>query len=239
MFKILKLIFNLSNKKYEQRKNKYNKNSFNKGNSKMAVKTPTELGKELGKTAKEINKILTEIGFIENCNQGWKLTEKGKLNGGVQNNYKGNLSVYWDEKIKDNQILISALNPNTETKDREEIDFRNKFKAEYRTKSGHFVRSRAEVIIADYLYGEYVAFAYERRIPIEADMYCDFYLPKNKIYIEFWGYEEDEKYLKRKKKKIEIYEREKLNLIQIDNKMINNLDDFLPKELLKFGLIIG
>ena len=65
-------------------------------------------------------------------------------------------------------------------------------------------------------------------------MYCDFYLPKEKIYIEFWGYEEDSKYLNRKNKKIKLYKENELNLIEIDNKTINNIDDFLPKEILKF-----
>lgn len=206
--------------------------------TKNPPKTPTEIGKELGKKAKEINEILAEIGFIESVEQGWKLTPKGKNAGGVQNNYKGNLSVYWDEEIVNNPIFINALNSSLETKDCDELDFRSKFEAKYRTKSGHFVRSRAEVIIADYLYGEFVAFAYERRVPIMDDMYCDFYLPEYKIYIEFWGYEDDEKYIKRKNKKLEIYEKEGLNLVQIDNKTINNLDDYLPKELLKFGMKI-
>ena len=71
-------------------------------------------------------------------------------------------------------------------------------------------------------------------VPIKEDMYCDFYLPKEKIYIEFWGYEEDSKYLNRKNKKIKLYKENELNLIEIDNKTINNIDDFLPKEILKF-----
>lgn len=65
-------------------------------------------------------------------------------------------------------------------------------------------------------------------------MYCDFYLPKYKAYIEFWGYEENSKYLNRKNKKLKLYKENDLNLIEIDNKTINNIDDFLPRELLKF-----
>nr|WP_228027447.1 hypothetical protein [Campylobacter concisus] len=41
--------------------------------------------------------------------------------------------------------------------------------------------------------------AYEKRVPIKEDVYCDFYIPKGKIYIEFWGYEDDEAYLEREK----------------------------------------
>lgn len=193
---------------------------------------PTDLGKIFNKEAKEINQILADIGFIESCDRGWRLTEKGKENGGIQNNYKGNLSVYWKEIIKDNKILKEAIEP-TDSKDEIEIDFRTKFKAEYRTVSGHYVRSRAEVIIADWLYREFICFAYEKRVPIVEDMYCDFYLPKEKIYIEFWGYEEDSKYINRKNKKLELYKKYNLKLIQIDNNTINNIDDILPREIIK------
>lgn len=41
--------------------------------------------------------------------------------------------------------------------------------------------------------------AYEKRVPIKEDIYCDFYIPKGKIYIEFWGLKDDEAYLEREK----------------------------------------
>nr|WP_314748343.1 hypothetical protein [uncultured Campylobacter sp.] len=53
---------------------------------------------------------------------------------------------------------------------------------------------------------------------------------------QIWGYEDDEKYLARKQKKRELYKKYNLNLIEIDNSKINNIDDFLPRELLKFGI---
>ena len=88
-------------------------------------------------------------------------------------------------------------------------------------------------------FAEDIAYAYEKRVPIKEDVYCDFYIPKGKIYIEFWGYEDDEAYLKRKEKKIELYKKYGLNLIEIDNDKIGNLDDHLPKELLKFGVSLN
>lgn len=86
---------------------------------------------------------------------------------------------------------------------------------------------------------EDIAYAYEKRVPIKEDTYCDFYIPKGKVYVEFWGYEDDEAYLKRKEKKIELYKKYNLNLIEIDNGTISNLDDYLPKELLKFGVSLN
>lgn len=212
-------------------KNKFKK--FNKGKF-MEKLTPTELGRKFKKNAKKVNSILAEIGFIKSCENGWKLTQKGKENGGIQNNYKGNLSVYWSDEILKNEIFTKEISDETESKDKVEIDFRKKFEAKYRTKSGHYVRSRAEVIIADWLYSEFICFAYEKRVPILYELYCDFYLPKEKIYIEFWGYDENKEYLERKNKKLNLYKQNELNLIEIDNNTINNLDDFLPKEILKF-----
>ena len=86
---------------------------------------------------------------------------------------------------------------------------------------------------------EGIAYAYEKRVPIKEDVYCDFYIPKGKIYIEFWGLEDDEAYIKRKEQKIELYKKYGLNLIEIDNDKIGNLDDYLPKELLKFGVSLN
>jgi len=78
--------------------------------------------------------------------------------------------------------------------------------------------------------------AYERKLPIEEDVYCDFYIPTGKVYIEYWGYENDSKYLKRKKDKIEIYQKYGFNLIELNDKDVLNLDDILPRLLLKFGI---
>lgn len=185
----------------------------------------------------DINQIFVDMNLIEKYEKGYKINTKGKKFGGVQKNYMGNFYVCWDEKILKNELFLKMLKSDDgkdKITDEEEQNFREKFKAEYRTKSGHFVRSRAEVIIADWLYSEFICFAYEKMVPIKEDMYCDFYLPKEKIYIEFWGYEEDSKYLNRKNKKIKLYKENELNLIEIDNKTINNIDDFLPKEILKF-----
>ena len=107
----------------------------------------------------------------------------------------------------------------------------------FRTKSGHLVRSKSEVIIADYLYGEEICFAYEKRLPIETEARCDFYVPACSAYIEYWGVQSDEaerkKYEKRKKEKIALYKKHALNLIEIDDKNIKNLEDFFTKRAFK------
>jgi len=116
----------------------------------------------------------------------------------------------------------------------EENDFRKKFPANFRTEDGHIVRSKAEQIIDNWLYHKGIVHAYERRVPIEEEVYCDFFIPiGQKVWIEFWGSEE-QKYLKRKETKKRFYEKNQKKLIELVDKDIENLDDVMPIKLRPF-----
>lgn len=144
----------------------------------MKTLTPRQIGEKFNKDAKFINEIFMDLDFISRDKNGFKLTKKGENFGGEQKNYMGKFYVAWDEKILSNKLFLKLINSDeTPEQNSDENDFRKKFEAQYRTKSGHFVRSRAEVIIADWLFNELVVFAYEKRVPIMDEMYCDFYLP--------------------------------------------------------------
>lgn len=197
--------------------------------------TATDIGKFFNKTSRQMNDIFQELHWIEKNKNGWTITEHGKENGAIQINYKGSLSVQWDEKIQTNVLLKTFIEPKEE---KEEKDFRAKFPASHRTKDGHFVRSKAEMIIDDWLYSESIAHAYEKRLPVIEEVYSDFYLPQGKVYIEFWGLENDSKYASRKEQKKEIYKKYNLNLIELTDKEITKLDDILPQMLIKYGIQI-
>ena len=92
------------------------------------------------------------------------------------------------------------------------------------------------MLVDNWLYIAEIVHAYERKLPIEEDVYSDFYIPTGKVYIEYWGYEDEPKYLARKKKKIELYRKYNFNLIELQDKDVQNLDDVLPRLLLKFGV---
>ena len=116
----------------------------------------------------------------------------------------------------------------------EEQDFRSKFPAKFRTDDGHVVRSKAEQIIDNWLYHNKIVHAYERRVPVEEELYCDFFIPRGKVWIEYWG-SEDEKYLKRKNLKKELYKKNEKNLIELTDKDIKILDDIFPPKLRAFS----
>jgi len=209
--------------------------------------TSTSVGKYFEISATRTNSILSELGLIEKGVKGWMVTELGKRHGGIQSQDKtsGVPYVRWPESITNNKMLVTSVRevrgdipnpvqpPSTTTDD---LEFRDKFKADFRATDGHRVRSKAEMLIDNWLYMSELVHAYERQLPIEEVVYSDFYIPTGKVYIEYWGYNEDPRYSSRKKDKIGIYEKYNFHLIQLADKEVQNLDDTLPRLLLAFGV---
>lgn len=207
----------------------------------------TKIGNKYTLSARKVNMILSEIGLIEKYLKGWTITSLGTKNGGIQkeNSKNGVPYVEWDESIFNSSAFNAILKEvqgeaGTSTQhaieSTKDVDFRDKFKAEHRATDGHMVRSKAEMLIDNWLYMEGIVHAYERKLPIEEDIYCDFYIPSGKVYIEFWGLENEPKYAKRKAIKKAIYEKYNFKLIELTDKEVFNLDDILPRMLLKFGV---
>ena len=205
----------------------------------------SNIGEKFDLSAQIVNNVLSELGWIKKGLKGWCITEQGRKLNGVEltHSTSGVPYVKWPETIFDSKVLNETISQfkGTEHKqkpaeDKGQIDFREKFEAKLRTTDGHFVRSKAEMLIDNWLYMAEIVHAYERKLPIEEDVYSDFYIPTGKVYIEYWGYEEDQKYLDRKQTKIEIYKKYGFNLIEIGDKEVQNLDDHLPRLLLKFGI---
>lgn len=221
-------------------------------NDKPKSLNATTIGKHYNISSQRLNLILSELGWIEKDLAGWIITKLGKTVGGRQYEHEtsGGTYVLWPENILLNKSLNEVFKERKPEKEQSiappSIDpqlvqpipnnFRDKFPATIRTRDGHMVRSRAEVIIDNALYEYKLAHAYERKLPIEEDLYSDFYIPSENVYIEFWGIENDPKYLQRKKVKLEIYKKYDFKLIELTDEDILNLDDHLPKKLLKFGI---
>jgi hypothetical protein len=213
----------------------------------------TTIGKHFNISSQRLNLILSELGWIEKELAGWEVTKLGKSLGGRQFEHEtsGGTYVLWPESILNNKNLTNAFNepdnhdtnkseqkiiPEQPIEKKTSDNFRDKFPATMRTKDGHMVRSRAEVIIDNALYDYKLAHAYERKVPIEEDVYSDFFIPTENVYIEFWGLENDPKYAERKKAKLSLYKKYDFKLIELTDEDISNLDDHLPKKLLRFNI---
>ncbi len=131
------------------------------------------------------------------------------------------LDVASGRKKKSGEILNGA-----------EKSFRKKFPAKFLASDGHWVRSRAELVIDNWLYSRHIAHAYERRLPVPEEAYADFYIPIGDCYIEYWGLDTSE-YTDRQKKKRELFKKYAFRVVELDDRDIEELDDRLPRKLLE------
>ncbi|CAN5754515.1 hypothetical protein BH24DEI2_BH24DEI2_04650 [soil metagenome] len=208
----------------------------------------TKLGERFDLPSQKMNSILSELGWINRERKGWVATSQGQSLGAVQKEHyqTGVPSVSWPDSLKDNKALLktvaSVKGEDAEEKAgpvSEEKSFRERFPATHRATDGHLVRSRAEMLVDNWLYMSGLVHAYARQLPVEEELYCDFYVPEGKVYIEYWGLEDDPRYAARKATKKDIYAKYNFNLVELSNDHIRNLDDYLPKMLLKFNIIVS
>jgi len=217
----------------------------------MAYISNNKLAQELQIQRKELFTKLEKLSLVDT---NGKLTKHGTKIGGEYKKYMGTEYISWNNKDKilsylENKSIFNKLFGSSKSKPKAESkaepkqkakttnDIRKKYDTlEYRTEDGHYVRSKAELIIDNWLYNKAIVHAYEKKLPTEENLLSDFYIPQKNIYIEYWGYENEDKYLKRKKVKQKIYKKYDFNLIELNDSDIQNLDDTLPKLLLKFGI---
>ncbi len=204
----------------------------------------TQLGEKLKLNAKRMNQLLSELGWISKSEEGWSLTEAGIRAGGQQRTDKEsqNTFVVWHDVVLRNkrlkQSVIEFLGQDAESHstDKSFSSFRQKFEAKHRTLDGHYVRSKGELLIDNWLYLAGVVHAYERQLPIDQDVTSDFYLPGGKVYLQFWGSDTGEMLEAEREKIRAVYEQHNFNLIEVEPSELDKLDEVLPKRLRQFGI---
>jgi hypothetical protein len=110
-----------------------------------------------------------------------------------------------------------------------------------KTKKGEMVRSKSEKIIADWLTKNKIEYEYEKTITLSNNqkILSDFYLPKEEIYVEYWGMsslnnETGESYRERKWEKQNLYKMDNIKLIELYPHHIYELDSYLHEQIKSF-----
>jgi len=156
-------------------------------------------------------------GFYPLCPKCFKLRDAGKISKckecGI---WKDDTKEFCKECLFRKTIKVASQSP------------------QYRCDDGHLVKSKSEKAIDDWLYRNKILHAYERKVPIQEGLLTDFYLPELDVWIEHWGYNDDQ-YNARRKEKTLLYTKYKLKLIQLTEEDSTHLDDVLPSALIKFG----
>ena len=206
------------------------------------------IGQKVELSARQVNALFSELGWVNRHRKGWQLSEQGKALGGVQKESQktGIPYVLWPFAFIHNlafQCSLKALKGDlgqvlglNEATNQETAAFRKKFPTNFRAVDGHQLRSKAEVLIDNWLYLADIAHAYERRLPIEEDVYSTFYIPAGKIYIELWEHENDPDYQRIKQQKLQAYVKYGLTVVELREADISCLDDVMPRVLLKHGI---
>lgn len=216
----------------------------------ITLLSSTKMAKEWSISANRLNHIFSELGWVNKSLKGWLVTEQGLKQGAVQSEdtRSGVPYVRWPETVTQSRLLLSLINDitglhvslmasaNDAKNPPATIKPMEKLGTQHRAIDGHCVHSKAEMMIDNWLYIAQIVHACERKLPIEESVYCDFYIPTGKVYIEYWECNNALKYLAYKDKKLAIYKKYGFKLIQLNDTDIQNLDDVLPRLLLKFGV---
>ncbi len=114
----------------------------------------------------------------------------------------------------------------------------------YKTKDGHIVKSEGEQAIDNILYEYRVVHCYEKYLLVDDEddsVECDWFIPvlneMKGIYIEYWGMEKND-YMANKERKLKIYKKLDLPLIEIqldDYKDSTTLSRYLLMEINKLA----
>jgi hypothetical protein len=109
---------------------------------------------------------------------------------------------------------------------------------EYRTKDGHWVRSKSEREIANFLFDNRIPYQYERRVTIgNVDLYPDFFLPDVApagLYLEHFGRLDDARYHQLAERKAELFKKAGLLLVATTEEDAKDFDSALQRKLARF-----
>ncbi|MFT7128108.1 MAG: hypothetical protein ACI89U_000213 [Gammaproteobacteria bacterium] len=219
--------------------------------------TATSLGKRVGLNAREVNRILAELGWIKHGFQGWEISDRGEQCGGIQleNESSGTFYVVWPQAIVTNELFTAQLHltarlfsfqssessATSETslplKDDLFADENLPAQKSFLSIDGHQHNRKSLLQICHWLYMAGIAHASNRRLPFDGEYYADFYIPAHQIYIESWD-DDSGSELKNKLQRKELYRQVNIKVIDVEQKNLGQLDEFLTREFRKRGIRI-
>ena len=116
-------------------------------------------------------------------------------------------------------------------------DYRKRYPAQYLCESGHWVRSKSEREICNFLFQHRIRYVFEKEYvynPKSYPYYPDFYLPDYNLFIEYFGIHEDPQYNEKTKRKLDIYSNDTTHRFEFitfadDNRLQERLREICQK----------
>ena len=210
--------------------------------------TATQLGELVDLSARWVNMLLAELGWLSRQDKGWLVTEQGIAQGAIQKYKQPDALPFalWPDYLLANhtfQLSVKALKGDlglalgleNELSSTSKA-YRTKYPANLRTADGHQVRFKSEVILDNWLYMAGIAHAYERLLPVNESVFSEFYLPQANLYIELVLQQPCDIYRAYKAEQQALYRKLKLNVVTIKDAELSQLDKVLPRLLEQQGI---
>ncbi len=198
----------------------------------------THIGGKVDLPARLINLLLAERGWIKKHIRGWLLTPRGKILGGEQHTSEqsGIPYVTWPETLLDNAFFLAVIAQiNGE-----------QFTQSPQALSGQIMNVQSAFVVENWLYLANVHHACNYNLYSDDEtVTADFFLPDLQIAIDIWGNEDNASALAIKLNRQDFYKKHcyefielRFDAIKIQNENVAQLDEFLTKQLLGYGLAI-
>ncbi|MFK7976355.1 MAG: hypothetical protein AB8C02_09475 [Halioglobus sp.] len=194
---------------------------------------------------RHINRSLAELGLQQHSILGWELTALGRSLGGQQEESKSSGAFYvtWPHEIIDHAVIHRELELQSDQLPAEEaVAAQDLFEQDstepttHRGIDGHEVGSALQLQVCNWLYLAQLAHAYRRSLPVEDEIYADFYLPAGGVYIDCWEADAPVGEMTQRLRKREVYADLGLKSIEINSDDVASLDQILGRGLLAFGI---
>jgi|TARA_B110000908_G_scaffold39705_1_gene47965 hypothetical protein len=199
----------------------------------------TAIGKSVGINPREVNRILAELGWLKHGFQGWELTALGEERGGIQleNESSGTFYVVWPQNVQGDRVLEAQLGFAAEITSERSVECGDLFaeQSDYQGVDGHLHQNKVHLQICHWLYMAGQVHACKRRLPVDEDLFADFYLPSHHLYIEVWN-DDTSAALSKRMRRREIYKKWSFAVIDIEKTDVGHLDDVLTRQFRKHGI---
>lgn len=212
----------------------------------------TQLARKYQISAREVRRLLGDIGLLRRTFNGWELTREGGRLGGVAidsgsvDGISGDIT--WPESLLENDIVVAQFaylqrvhQASEQEADSHDTDLFSGI-SEFDARDGHSFHSRNKMVVCDWLYFAGIAHACHYRLPLaqthSQEQRADFWLPAAHVYIEVGGDEKDAADIANAMERIEIYRKHQWQFVEVRAEHVEHLDDYLTRALREFGVHI-
>lgn len=182
----------------------------------------SKIAEPLQLNAFTLNALMAELGWLEKHTQGWIATALGQKLGAEQRNGQHGFFVLWPPAILEKNEFKTALDNVLGKQALTCLD-------------GLTTANIGEQRINNFLYLHHIIRAWHYKIP-NSPFVSSFYLPRHKIFIDFWGFDFSTGSLKDKLDRDEFYQSNGLRFISLNDEDLQQLDAVLTKKLTAFGV---